>query len=231
MTTPAYAAGFGESPEVAIDDVRVVGELPGWLTGSLIRNGPGTFRVGQRRYRHWFDGLAMLHRFSFTDGRVSYANRFLETKAYAAARDEGRIAYPEFATDPCRSLFARAMSVFDPQVTDSAKVNIARVAERYLALAETPIQVQFDPQTLRTVGVLGWDTSTFGRMTTVHPHLDEARNEALQPGDPLRGVEQLRRSGGSTPATPPTSAARRWPPGGSASPPTSTRSACPPGTS
>ena len=121
----------------------------------------------------------MLHRFSFIDGRVSYANRFLETRAYAAARDEGRIAYPEFATDPCRSLFARAMSVFDPQVTDSAKVSIARVAERYLALAETPIQVQFDPETLRTVGVVGWDTSTFGRMTTVHPHLDEARHEAI----------------------------------------------------
>ena len=47
------------------------------------------------------------------------------------------------------------MAVFDPQVTDSAKVNIARVAERYLALAETPIQVEFDPQTLRTVGVSG----------------------------------------------------------------------------
>lgn len=180
MTTPGFAVhGFGETPEVAIDDVAVLGQLPGWLAGSLIRNGPGTFRVGDRRYRHWFDGLAMLHRFSFVDGRVSYANRFLETRAYAAARDEGRIAYSEFATDPCRSLFARAMSVFDPQVTDSAKVNIARVAERYLALAETPIQVQFDPETLDTVGVVGWDTSTFGRMTTVHPHLDEARHEAI----------------------------------------------------
>lgn len=179
MTRAAHAAGFGESPEVWLDDVPVRGELPTWLAGSLIRNGPGTFQVGDRRYRHWFDGLAMLHRFSFAEGRVSYANRFLETRAYAAARDEGRIAYPEFATDPCRSLFARAMSVFDPQVTDSAKVNIARIAERYLALAETPIQVQFDPDTLRTVGVVGWDTSTFGRMTTVHPHLDEARHEAI----------------------------------------------------
>jgi carotenoid cleavage dioxygenase-like enzyme len=179
MTEIAYAAGFEVSPEVALDDVPVRGALPDWLRGSLIRNGPGTFKVGQRRYRHWFDGLAMLHRFTFDGVRVSYANRFLETRAYRAARDEGRIAYPEFATDPCRSLFARAMSVFDPQVTDSAKVNIARVAERYLALAETPIQVQFDPETLRTVGVVGWDTSSFGRMTTVHPHIDEGRHEAI----------------------------------------------------
>ncbi len=180
MTVPSYAVhGFGTSPEVALDDVPVRGELPSWLAGSLIRNGPGTFQVGRRRYRHWFDGLAMLHRFAINQGRVSYANRFLETRAYAAARDEGRIAFPEFATDPCRSLFARAMSVFDPQVTDSAKVNIARIAEKYVALAETPIQVEFDPQTLRTVGVRGWDTSTFARMTTVHPHLDVDRHEAI----------------------------------------------------
>lgn len=180
MTSADYLVhGFGQSPEVAIDDVPVRGNLPQWLEGSLLRNGPGTFQVGEQRYRHWFDGPAMLHRFTITDGRVSYANRFLETKAYEAVRDEGRIAFSEFATDPCRSLFARAMAVFDPQVTDSAKVNIARVAERYLALAETPIQVQFDPETLRTVGVIGWDTSSFGRSTTVHPHLDEARSEAF----------------------------------------------------
>lgn len=179
MSAPYAIHGFGESPEVAIDDVPVQGQLPDWLTGSLLRNGPGTFQVGTQRYRHWFDGLAMLHRFTILDGRVSYANRFLETESYRIARDEGRIAYPEFATDPCRSMFARAMAVFDPQATDSAKVNIARVAEHYLALAETPIQVEFDPETLRTVGVTGWDTSNFGRMTTVHPHLDEQRHEAI----------------------------------------------------
>jgi carotenoid cleavage dioxygenase-like enzyme len=171
--------GFGESPEVELDDVPVQGALPGWLEGTLLRNGPGTFQVGERRYRHWFDGLAMLHRFTVSGGRVSYANRFLETKSYAAARDEGRIAFAEFATDPCRSLFARAAAVFEPSVTDSAKVNITRLADRYLALAETPIQVEFDPQTLATVGVDGWDTSTFGRMTTVHPHIDDDRAEAI----------------------------------------------------
>ena len=179
MTAAFAVHGFGESPEVALDDVPVRGELPAWLTGSLLRNGPGTFQVGERRYRHWFDGLAMLHRFTIQEGRVSYANRFLETESYRIARDEGRIAFSEFATDPCRSMFARAMAVFDPQPTDSAKVNIARIADHYLALAETPIQVEFDPDTLRTVGVAGWDRSDFGRMTTVHPHLDEERHEAI----------------------------------------------------
>jgi carotenoid cleavage dioxygenase-like enzyme len=180
MTVADYAAvGLGESPETVIPDVTVVGRLPEWLSGTLLRNGPGTFRVGTERYRHWFDGLAMLHRFTIDHGRVSYASRFLEGRAHDEAQRTGRIAYSEFATDPCRSLFARTAAVFHPEVTDSAKVNITRVADRYLALAETPIQVEFDPVTLATVGVTGWDDSTFGRMTTVHPQLDVQRGEGF----------------------------------------------------
>lgn len=176
MATATYATlGFGESPECSLDDVPVTGRLPDWLTGTLLRNGPGTFHVGEQRYRHWFDGLAMLHRFSISGGRISYGSRFLQGRARDEAVRTGRIAYSEFATDPCRSLFSRVAAVFHPEVTDSAKVNITRVADRFLALAETPIQVEFDPMTLESVGVTGWDDSTFGRMTTVHPQLDPER--------------------------------------------------------
>jgi beta,beta-carotene 9',10'-dioxygenase len=182
MSTPRYAElGLGGQPlenaSVTVDDLPVTGRLPEWLHGTLLRNGPGTFRVGTQRYRHWFDGLAMLHRFTVADGRVSYANRFLESRSYDEARETGRIAYSEFATDPCRSMFARVQSVFDTSVTDSAKVNIARLDDRFLALAETPIQVEFDPQTLRSVGVMQHESSPYGRMTTVHPHTDPATND------------------------------------------------------
>ena len=97
---------------------------------------------------HWFDGLAMLHRFSFADGDVSYANRFLESKAYRAARDQGKIAYSEFATDPCRSLFQRVTPMFSPKLTDNANVNLTKLGERFIAMTETPIPVQFDAETL-----------------------------------------------------------------------------------
>ena len=98
--------------------------------------------------RHWFDGLAMLHRFGIADGAVSYANRFLESKAYRAARDEGEIAYSEFATDPCRSLFKRVATMFSPKLTDNANVNLVKLGERFVAMTETPIPVQFDAETL-----------------------------------------------------------------------------------
>jgi carotenoid cleavage dioxygenase-like enzyme len=125
---------------------------------------------------HWFDGLAMLHRFSFADGEVSYANRFLESRAYRAARDRGEIAYSEFATDPCRSLFARVSAMFSPKLTDNANVNLTKLGERFISLTETPIPVEFDAETLATAGV---PYKPPGQLSTAHPHMDRATKGML----------------------------------------------------
>jgi beta,beta-carotene 9',10'-dioxygenase len=155
--------------EVQLDRLELRGELPRWLRGSLIRTGPAKWDVGGRTMSHWFDGLAMLHRFSFADGDVSYANAFLQTRAYRAARDEGRIAYPEFATDACRSLFQRVTAMFWPKLTDNANVSVTTLGERFIALTETPIPVEFDAATLAAAGV---PYKAPGQLSTAHPHLD-----------------------------------------------------------
>src|SRR5438046_9530429 len=104
---PNHAAGFQTlDREVSIDRLPVQGELPSWLRGSLIRTGPARFEANGRSLNHWFDGQAMLHRFSFADGAVGYANRELDTRADAAVR-AARVASREFATDPGRSTFPR----------------------------------------------------------------------------------------------------------------------------
>ena len=54
--------------ETHLDGLPVHGQLPPWLRGSLLRTGPAKWEVGDRTMNHWFDGLAMLHRFSFADG-------------------------------------------------------------------------------------------------------------------------------------------------------------------
>lgn len=168
-----FDLGFGVTErEIAVDRLPVKGAIPNWLRGKLIRNGPGAFRVGETRYRHWFDGLAMLHRFSFDAGKVGYVNRFLNCQSYRAAQAAGTIAASEFATDPDRTLFQRAGHIFAPQITDSAKVNVARMGGRTLALVETPIQVAFDPDTLETQGVFTYEENRVGQMTTVHPQFD-----------------------------------------------------------
>lgn len=48
----------------------ISGEIPQWLRGTVVRNGPGIYSIGGVRYKHWFDGLALLQRFHFEDGKV-----------------------------------------------------------------------------------------------------------------------------------------------------------------
>ena len=54
-----------------------------------------------------------------------------------------------------------------------------RIADRFLALTEPPLPVEFDPKTLETVGVTGYADSLSGQITTAHPHYDFARAEVL----------------------------------------------------
>jgi carotenoid cleavage dioxygenase-like enzyme len=165
-----YRRGF-ETLDREIHEPRlpVEGDLPDWLSGTLIRNGPAQFEVGDQPYNHWFDGHAMLHAFRVAGGTVSYRNRFLETKSRQEALAQGEIVRSEFATDPCRSLFGRVMSVFTPKPTDNASINVARIDDAYVALTETPIPVAFDPETLETAGVVEYEDDVDAPMSTAHP--------------------------------------------------------------
>jgi beta,beta-carotene 9',10'-dioxygenase len=157
-------------------ELPVRGSVPAWLTGTLVRTGPARFEIGNKKYNHWFDGLAMLHKFAFAGGRVWYANRYLRSQAYREAMAKGTISRGEFATEPCRSLFQRIASWFSPKVSDNACVNIAQFADAVVALTETRLPVRFDPETLATLGVREYEPHVTGLVSTAHPHFDHARN-------------------------------------------------------
>lgn len=177
MTRSPYHLGFTTlAAEAAVRELPVRGTLPEWLTGALIRTGPAKFEVGQHAFNHWFDGLAMLHRFGFAGGRVSYINRYLRSQAYQEASATGVISRREFATDPCRTLFQRVASWFFPEpFTDNGSVNIARWHNEVVALTETRLPVRFDPTTLATLGLREYDPRAKGPIATAHPHFDRAR--------------------------------------------------------
>ena len=50
----------------------VKGQIPKWLKGSFVRNGPGHFAP---EMKHLFDGYAMLVRFDFDGGKVRSMQR------------------------------------------------------------------------------------------------------------------------------------------------------------
>jgi len=173
MAEAPYQLGLTSlTQETRHDALPVHGQMPPWLQGTLVRNGPAKFEVGDHSYNHWFDGLAMLHAFTFSEGRVGYANRFLNSTSYAQAEATGAIQRSEFATDPCRSIFGRVMAMFRPQITDNANINVMRLADQYVALTETPLPIRFDPETLDTFGGMAYEDQVPGDITTAHPHVD-----------------------------------------------------------
>ena len=174
-----FALGFtSQDQEITVDSLPVSGDVPAWLTGALVRVTPALLEVGDRRLDHWFDGLAMLNRFGFADGRVSYGSRFLESRAYEDAK-RGEWKSGGFATDPCRSIFKRVQQIFSPDITDNPNVNLARIGERYIAMTETPMPVEFDAETLDTLGHLEYADKLKGQVTTAHPHHDRDRDELV----------------------------------------------------
>jgi beta,beta-carotene 9',10'-dioxygenase len=178
-STTDHRLGFKSlDEETAVDSLPVTGELPGWLSGALVRVTPARLEVGGRRLDHWFDGIAMLNRFGIADGRVSYRSRFLDSVAYRDSQ-EGEWRHGGFATDPCRSLFKRVQSIFSPDVTDNPNVNMARIGDRYIAMTETPMPVAFDPETLATAGHLEYADKLKAHVTTAHPHHDRERDELV----------------------------------------------------
>ncbi|MCW2995402.1 MAG: carotenoid oxygenase family protein [Conexibacter sp.] len=179
-TQTDHRLGFADqTEEVRVDALPLSGTVPEWLRGGLVRVTPAQMDFAERSVSHWFDGMAMLNRFGFAgDGSVSYASRFLDTDARRAALASGGKSINGFATDPCRSLFQRVQSLFSPELTDNANVNLARLGDEYIAMTETPIPVRFDAETLET---LGHDKGAagFGQITTAHPHHDPERGELV----------------------------------------------------
>ena len=171
-----FAKGFADlEHELAFESLPVTGAMPTWLSGALVRTAPAKFDLGHQTLNHWFDGLAMLHRFSFMEGKVAYANRFIQSANYREQRRTGRLSRGEFATDPCRTLFGRVLSRFLAKPTDNCNVSVNVLGSSLVALTETTLPVRFDPETLETLGHYEYGRKIGGQVSIAHPHHDAVR--------------------------------------------------------
>ena len=172
----SYACGFADlDREVSIEQLPVKGTFPAWLSGTLLRVGPAKYDIGAATLNHWFDGFAMLHRFGFDRGRVSYRNRFLESETFQESQEQNALARGGFATDPCRMLFQHVAAIFSPAYTDNANVNIDVFGGALVALTETTLPVRFDEESLAALGDRPYGGEIGGQISIAHPHHDAER--------------------------------------------------------
>ncbi|KAJ8785863.1 hypothetical protein J1605_006823 [Eschrichtius robustus] len=176
---------FGRNKKEQLEPLRarVTGRIPAWLQGTLLRNGPGMHTVGETRYNHWFDGLALLHSFTIRDGEVYYRSKYLRSDTYNANIEANRIVVSEFGTmaypDPCKNIFSKAFSYLShtiPDFTDNCLINIMKCGEDFYATTETNYIRKINPQTLETLEKVDYRKHVAVNLATSHPHYDDAGN-------------------------------------------------------
>uniref|UniRef100_A0A7N8XZ34 Beta-carotene oxygenase 1, like n=1 Tax=Mastacembelus armatus TaxID=205130 RepID=A0A7N8XZ34_9TELE len=152
-----FAKNGSETPEPV--KAEVTGSVPSWLQGTLLRNGPGLFSVGSCEYNHWFDGMSLIHSFTFRNGEMTYRSKFLKSHTYNRNIKADKIVVSEFGTmiypDPCTNIFSRAFTHLRNIIsnfTDNNLINIIRYGQDYYATSEINYMNQIDPGTLETIG-------------------------------------------------------------------------------
>jgi len=150
---PSYSAGLQSiSKEYDEEPLTIEGTIPDWLSGVLLRNGPGKFEIGGREVTHWFDGLAYLRRYAIAEGEIMFTGRFLRSEEYNYATTKGELYRDQFGTNIDHSVLRRIYLTLRGGFTDNCVVNIDRwgSSTEPCALTETARAVTFDQQTLKT---------------------------------------------------------------------------------
>jgi carotenoid isomerooxygenase len=83
------------------------GQIPTWLNGSLLKNGPGKMTIGKTMMNHLFDGMALLHRFYIENGIVTYQCKFLESEAYTSSKKTNELQFDEFGTTSAKNILQK----------------------------------------------------------------------------------------------------------------------------
>lgn len=159
------------------------GVVPKWINGTFVRNGPGAFSMGQSHIQHWFDGYGMLQGFRFDNGNVYFTNQFLQSRAYTEGQQRGRNEFKMFYTeadfDPLRAFIEWFRF---PRIGNNTAVSVMQLGDRYYAMTETSGLLEFDIETLHTIGptsLTEGHKNIHGMLSTPHPHYDPVRNELI----------------------------------------------------
>ncbi|MCW5627459.1 MAG: carotenoid oxygenase family protein [Burkholderiaceae bacterium] len=136
--------------ESVFDDMQVLGEVPRDLNGLYVRNGPNAFYPPDWRY-HAYDGDGMLHAVRFTDGKVRYRNRFVQTAGLQEERAAGHALWKGLK-EPMRA------DRPDQPLKNTANTDVKYHAGQLIAMwYRSGMPYALDPDTLETLGTADYD--------------------------------------------------------------------------
>lgn len=155
LLTSSLQAEPPPEKELTAISLQTTQEIPNWLNGTFVHNGPADCTIDDKMLTNWYEGSAMLHAFRFKDGQVFYTNKYLHTGSAEAAKPSAY--YP------------------------NADINVAKFNGQPVALTEVPLPVLFDLQTLDTKGLFTYEDKQpkRGIWESAHPHRDAETGEII----------------------------------------------------
>ncbi|KAL8522083.1 hypothetical protein ACS0TY_012293 [Phlomoides rotata] len=169
-------------------ELHVQGEIPLWLNGTYLRNGPGLWHIGDYNFRHLFDGYATIVRLHFEGGRLVMGHRQIESEAYKASRKNNKLCYREFSEVPKQDNFLAYIgdlaSLFSgASLTDNANTGVVKLGDgRVVCLTETMKgSIVIDPNTLDTLGKFEYSDNLGWLIHSAHPIVTDSEFLTLLP--------------------------------------------------
>ena len=143
--------------------------VPGWLSGTYVRNGPAQISFGSERriLTSWLDGFAKLHSFKFSGSTVLFSGKMLESPNYLASVDAGELqpmsTLNKFGTVEEEWTFMEKMTILKKTILNTAYDNnspaLWRIGKNtlddgvYLAVTDSPTPTRFNLTDLSTIGM------------------------------------------------------------------------------
>ncbi|XVE53742.1 hypothetical protein DITRI_Ditri03aG0027200 [Diplodiscus trichospermus] len=169
-------------------ELVVQGEIPLWLKGTYLRNGPGLWHIEDYNFRHLFDGYATLVKLHFENGRLIAGHRQIESEAYKAAKKNKKICFREFSEVPKHENFMAyvgdlAKLFSGASLTDNANTGVVKLGDgRVVCLTETQKgSLIIDPNSLETLGRFEYSDKLGGLIHSAHPTVTETEFLTLLP--------------------------------------------------
>lgn len=178
MNTELFRENFTTFEEVTVpQEATVIGDIPKWLSGNFLRVGPGKFDLGNFTLNHYLDGFAMLSTYTIKDGKVQFHSKYLKSDAYKKATMAKRPIFTEFGTrsypDPCKNIFSRMMSQFDPKgITDNGNIGVIVIEDEVYVGTDTCFLRKVDPTTLETQDKVDLNKLVSVNLASCHPLMD-----------------------------------------------------------
>lgn len=160
--------------EYDASDLEVIGTIPADIDGVYVRNTENPVHEAIGRY-HPFDGDGMIHVMNFKDGKATYKNRFVRTRAFEAEQEAGHALWAGLMEDPRKSTrpgWGAHGYLKDGSSTDVV-VHAGKILSTFYQCGEG---YRIDPYTMEQEGLASW-VPLDG--ISAHPKVDESTGELL----------------------------------------------------